>query len=295
MTQKPVLRLCALLALVAGVVVSAQIILPQEPPKEFGASISPSFEGWFDNPDGTHSFLIGYYNRNTEEEVDVPIGPNNMFEPGPADRGQPEHFLTRRHFGVFQVTVPAAFPTEERLWWNLTVNGVTSRVPVHMHINYNISPFKGSEESPDGRYPTPPTIRLSESGPKFQGPRAPVVEMTAKVGTPMPINLWGDDTALYSSGGGAPREGEVPAINVQITPYRHSEDMKIANRRPRVETTMGGKPLEPYSGHTSTAVTFGQPGTYMLHVNVGNYTSTGGGSSAGCCWTTVLLKITVTE
>ncbi len=71
-------------ALVAGVVVSAQ--LPSTPPKEFGASVTPAYDGWYDNPDGTHTFLIGYYNRNTEQEVDIPIGPNNHFEPGNPDR-----------------------------------------------------------------------------------------------------------------------------------------------------------------------------------------------------------------
>ena len=84
MDRKIALRLCALVTLVAaGALVSAQVQLPSTPPKQFGASITPAYEGWFDNPDGTHSFLIGYYSRNTEAEVDIPIGPNNHFEPGP--------------------------------------------------------------------------------------------------------------------------------------------------------------------------------------------------------------------
>lgn len=57
-------------------------LLPSSPKKAFGASISPAFEGWYDNPDGSHTFLIGYYNRNWNTETDVPIGPSNRFEPG---------------------------------------------------------------------------------------------------------------------------------------------------------------------------------------------------------------------
>lgn len=292
MDQIRTLRLCAVLALMAGVAVSAQLRLPSSPPREFGASISPAFEGWFDNDDGTHSFLIGYYSRNTEEEVDVPIGPNNRFEPGEADRGQPTHFLTRRRYGVFLVTVPATFSKEERLWWNLTVNGVTNRIPFHMHTDYNVSPFSGSEESPDGRYNTPPIIRLAESGPRFQGPRAPIVEMTATVGMPMPLNLWADDDALYSSGSSAPRQGEDPPVNVTISKYRGDSAIQIADIRPEFETTKGGKALEPYSGHASTTVTFAEPGTYMLHLNFGDYSGNGGGGSV-CCWTTVHVKVTV--
>src|SRR5262245_25371094 len=71
------------------------------PAREFGANVTPVFEGWFDNPDGSHNLLIGYYNRNTREELDIPIGPNNRFEPGNPDMGQPTHFLTRRRYGFF--------------------------------------------------------------------------------------------------------------------------------------------------------------------------------------------------
>ena len=51
-----------------------------------------AFEGWFPNQDGTFSLLVGYYNRNLREAVDIPIGPNNTIEPGGPDQGQPTHF-----------------------------------------------------------------------------------------------------------------------------------------------------------------------------------------------------------
>ena len=112
MTHTAVLRLTAAVALVAGgVLVSAQqpLQLPSSPAKGFGGSITPAYEGWFDNADGTHSFLIGYYSRNTQAEMDIPIGPNNHFEPT-ADVGQPTHFRTRRQYGMFVVTMPKEFP-----------------------------------------------------------------------------------------------------------------------------------------------------------------------------------------
>ena len=51
-----------------------------------GQSVSPSFEGRYKNPDGTFSVSFGYLNRNYKEELDIPIGPNNRVEPGPADQ-----------------------------------------------------------------------------------------------------------------------------------------------------------------------------------------------------------------
>ena len=147
----------------AGALVSAQgLMLPSSPKKAFGASISPSFDGWYTNADGTHTFLVGYYNRNWNAEVDVPIGPENHFEPGEPDRGQPTHFLPNRGFGMFTVTVPKDMPPTERIWWVLTVNGVTQRVPMHRKVDYTITPHQASEESPGGKYNTPPVLRLSE-------------------------------------------------------------------------------------------------------------------------------------
>src|ERR1700730_13091599 len=81
-------RLSAAVLLVGGMLASAQS-LPNEPRRGSGASVSPAFEGWFRNPDGTFSLLVGYYNRNQTQELDVPIGPNNKIEPGMPDRGQP--------------------------------------------------------------------------------------------------------------------------------------------------------------------------------------------------------------
>ena len=91
MTSRMVLRLLTVAALAAGgAMVSAQgQLLPSYPKLTFGASVSPAYDGWYDNADGTHTFLVGYYNRNWTEEVDVPIGPNNKFEPGDPDRGIP--------------------------------------------------------------------------------------------------------------------------------------------------------------------------------------------------------------
>src|SRR5437899_9218561 len=67
-----------------------------------GQSVAPVFEGYDVNPDGSFNMWFGYMNRNYEEELDIPTGPNNSFEPGGPDRGQPTHFSVRRHKDVFK-------------------------------------------------------------------------------------------------------------------------------------------------------------------------------------------------
>src|SRR6187399_2859022 len=55
--------------LAAGVMASAGQ-LPIEPAKQSGTGITPAYEGWYDNPDGSHNFLVGYLNRNRALELD---------------------------------------------------------------------------------------------------------------------------------------------------------------------------------------------------------------------------------
>src|SRR5688572_21172815 len=57
-----------------------------------GQSVAPVFEGWEPNPDGSFNFVFGYFNRNHEEVLDIPAGPNNGIEPGGPDQGQPTVF-----------------------------------------------------------------------------------------------------------------------------------------------------------------------------------------------------------
>src|SRR5262245_19278849 len=76
------------------------------PGRDSDLTVTPAFEGWFHNPDGTVSLSFGYYNRNLKEELDIPVGPNNHLDPGGPDMNQPTHFEPQRHWGVFSVTVP---------------------------------------------------------------------------------------------------------------------------------------------------------------------------------------------
>src|SRR5687768_9386925 len=97
------------------------------PPGNRGEALFPAVEGWFRNPDGSFGLLVGYFNRNKEQLLDVAIGPNNRIDPGGPDHGQPTHFLTGRNWGVFAITVPKDFGTK-KLVWTLAANGHTTEV-----------------------------------------------------------------------------------------------------------------------------------------------------------------------
>ena len=90
-----------------------------------GQDVGPTYEGWNGNPDGTFDLHFGYYNRNAEEELDVPIGPENNIDGG--DRGQPTHFYTGRRWWSFTVQVPKDWPKDKRVVWTLVTHGVTNQ------------------------------------------------------------------------------------------------------------------------------------------------------------------------
>src|SRR5271169_1370198 len=150
--------------------------------------ITGAFEGWFPNPDGTFSLLLGYYNRNLKQTIEIPIGPNNRIEPGGPDQGQPTHFLPARQWGVFTITVPKDFG-EKKLTWTLVANGKTTVIPVSLHPQYEVQPFLEASGN------TPPFIGFSAEGPFVQGPRGQSRDLVATVSDPLTLAIWVADDA----------------------------------------------------------------------------------------------------
>jgi hypothetical protein len=282
--------LCTATTLTAGAVVMAQQ-LPDAPAKGFGTSITAAYEGWYDNADGTHTFLVGYYNRNIKQSMDIPIGPNNHIDPGGPDMGQPTHFLPGRQTGVFSITVPKSFTTDQKLTWTIVANGEAMMIPLRMNVAYNVSPFTGLEIGN-----TPPVIRLfDEKAAPVQGPVAFIskaIARTASVSSGLVIPLWADDDAKYSSGTNAPFTTPRPPVSISWAMFRGPADVKFDSTK--LETLKGGKVEEPYSGKMTTTAKFTAPGEYYLEVTGNDYSGLGGGGEV-CCWTTALLKVTVTQ
>jgi hypothetical protein len=90
-----------------------------------GQSITPIYEGWERVPDGSFNMVFGYLNRNHVEQISLPVGPQNNFDPGPADRGQPAYFYPRENHFMFRVNIPKDWDKKKELVWSLTVRGKT--------------------------------------------------------------------------------------------------------------------------------------------------------------------------
>jgi hypothetical protein len=277
------MRICVLWLACATLALGQATVLP-EPARDSGSSITGAFEGWFKNPDGSFSLLLGYYNRNRKQEVDIPVGPNNALEPGGPDRGQPTHFMPGRGWGLFTVKVPADFG-DNKITWTIVANGKTTVIPAGLKPEWEISPFM---EAAVGN--TPPVLSFEEHGPTVQGPRGLIVERTGKVGEPLPLTVWVSDDAKFTSSSGAKPKKMGAPVTLRWIPYRSAGRVAFSAERPEVQKLE--RPDAPFSGTATTTVTFSEPGEYVLHVTANDYSGEGG-SGFQCCWTTGQVKVVV--
>jgi hypothetical protein len=102
-----------------------------------GQSISPAYEGWWENDDGSFTMFFGYMNTNWAQEFDIPVGAANSIDPGGPDQGQPTHFYPRRNPFLFTIKVPKDFGKKE-LVWTITANGQTERAYASLNKDYAI-------------------------------------------------------------------------------------------------------------------------------------------------------------
>jgi hypothetical protein len=270
------------LGLFASALLSPQQ-LPFEPPHDFGQSITGAFEGWFPNPDGSFSILLGYYNRNLKQEVEIPVGPDNRIDPGGPDQGQPTHFLPGRQWGVFAIRVPKDFG-EKKLTWTLIVNGKTTVIPMSLNSLWEVEPFREASGN------APPFIGFSASGPWVQGPAGQSKSVTTTLPEPADLTVWVADDATTPLAGARPRTS---AVTVFWNKLRGPGTVTFANARPVVEKAeFEAPPSTKFTGKAHTSATFSEPGEYILRV-VANDWSGDGGRGFQCCWSNAQIKVSV--
>jgi hypothetical protein len=280
--RRPVMAVA--LGLVASWAVAAaaqrpQPQLPLDPPRERGASITPAYEGWYESPDGSLGLLIGYYNRNTKEALDIPVGPNNRVEPGGPDQGQPTHFEVGRQWGVFVVKVPKDFGTKT-ITWTIVSNGEAQSIPFTLNKGYPISPYKEL-----GMGNQPPVLAFSQGGAKVTGPPVAVsATVTGTVKQPIAISVWVED----------PKPGESEAPPAAFGPTAKVATVSFHKFRGPGKVTFDKAriPVNEQGAMVSAAATFDTPGEYLLRVQA-NDESGEGGFGFQCCWTNTYVTATV--
>ena len=248
--------------------------LPIEPVKETGQSVTGALEGWYQNPDGSFTLLVGYFNRNSKQTLDIPVGPNNRIEPGGPDLGQPTHFQPRRQWGVFTIVVPKDFG-KNRLTWTIVANGQTTTVPLHIDPLWIVAPFKDVALGN-----TPPLLRFAETGAPLQGPpKGFAATYNASVSMPLTLSVWTTDDGIRAP------EARRPArlVSVSWSKFRGPGDVTFGSATPTIDDK---------TGQSTTTASFAAPGEYILRAQVNDATGEGGGGFQ-CCWTNAHVKVVV--
>ena len=252
----------------------ALVQLPLDPVRENGQSVIGAYEGWYQNPDGSYSLLVGYFNRNQKQSLDIPIGPNNRIEPGGPDMGQPTHFLPRRQWGVFVVKVPRDFG-KNTLTWTLVANGQTTVIPLNLDPLWIVAPFKDAALGN-----MPPGIRFEAEGEQHQGPPTIIRRSyTTDVSRPLPLTVWVNDDGVRPPE--ARERPKTPAVT--WSKYRGPGDVAFDKPQPVVDEK---------TGSATTNATFTIAGEYTLRVQVNDATGDGGGGFQ-CCWTNAYVRVEV--
>ena len=247
-----------------GRVFNEQLLRPS------GQAVVPLFEGWFENSDGTSDICFGYFNLNTAEALDVPLGPDNFIEPSEFDGMQPTHFDRvpeagyRRHFCVFTVTVPEDF-AQGRVVWTLRTRGEPLSTPGKL-----LPPYYLDEPETGGRGVVAPVLKLDADGPEFQGRTGLTVSpRTVAVGDPLTLTVWVDHPAPRSWVGWTVHQG--PG---------------------HVEFGEAEMQVEQADGTATTTARFSEPGEYLVRVqSIFSTTS----FEYHCCWTNGYIPVAVTR
>jgi hypothetical protein len=182
--------------MIAGHLMHAQN--PSQPPTFIpdikfatGRSVVPYLEGWIRNPDESFDFVFGYLNRNTEQELVIPPGPDNSVTPDGPDRGQPTYFLTKRNPRIFRVRVPKDWG-DKTITWSVTANGITEKVVSKLlpaeEINERMMLTGGNNTMSFGEEDRnkPPTLAIQPLGDVTAGAPVTLTALVTDDGLPKP-------------------------------------------------------------------------------------------------------------
>lgn len=279
MSRQHFVATIALLVLpLAGGLNAQQMPLPLD--SAAGQTVTPVFEGWYINPDGSRSLMFGYYNRNHEEVLEIPVGADNFMSPGPQNQGQPTHFQPRRHWGVFAVKVPENFGTG-RIVWTINIRGETFAIPGSLHRDWQVDALNGEAGSDN----TPPAIRFGKNATQGSGPGGIAAEKATKasVGRPVAISLWAVDDGKYSGSTFASGEAGLP-VNLIWSKHQGPGDVIFS---------ANGQDIPYTGGEATTMATFSAPGSYVLRVRASDASGIDKAGHAQCCWTNGFVNVTV--
>ena len=242
---------------------SAQVIRPS------GQPVIPLFDGWYPNEDGSATMCFGFFNMNTEQALDIPLGSANYLSDDRFEAQLPTHFdplppRYRHVFCAFSITVPGDFG--EKIRWHLTSAGQELSVPGHL-----IPAYVMDEPVSDGRGDVAPLVRTQPRGEAIRGRTGihhPIL-LETKVNNPLLLRAWVDHTDLQ----------------VWVGWAHHSGPGEVFFDRKEYE-------METGEGPTEILARFSEPGSYIVRMQTIDDIAA---FEFYCCHTNAYFHVNVTD
>ncbi len=234
-----------------------------------GQPVIPLYEGYYENPNETYEICFGYFNLNTQEDLDIPLGPANFIKPAEFDGAQPTHFdrvpaaRYRRHFCVFTVNVPADFGDREVVWTLTTHGGEAISTPGKVLPSYVLDELLSG-----GRGDVAPILKFETNGTEFQG-------RTGFTGEPRTVSV-GDPLTLTVS-------VDHPADRSWVAWTHHQGPGRVDFAESEIT-------VDKADGMASTTASFTEPGDYLIRVQAIDNTAA---FEFHCCWTNGYVPVRV--
>ena len=243
-----------------------------------GQEVVPAYEGWERNSDGSFDLVFGTMNRNWEEELHVPIGPDNHIEPEGPDRGQPTYFLPRRNRFLFRVRVPADFGNNEVVWTVTSPNGKTYRAYGTLNPDYFIDDYVVQRNN---------GLTTADNLPTNQAPMLDVEgadTRTVRVAEPVTLTAFAGDDGLPNARPMRPYDASRPgsivpstATGLRLSWFVYRGPGNVAFEPPQIKVWEDTRPNSnspwgpgwetppaPPDGKWVVQTTFNEPGTFVL-------------------------------
>jgi hypothetical protein len=228
-----------------------------------GQDIQPYFEGWIKNADGSFDMVFGYMNRNWQEELAIPAGPDNMIEPGGPDRGQPTYFLPRRQGWVYRVRVPKDFG-KQVVTWTIKANGKTQKaygelLPVE-EITERIIMTRGNLNPGDDDPNKPPVVTIAPVEAATAGTAVVLAAQITDDGLPKPRVVVARPKTTASDGTTIQAQA-----NSNAAPRPRGLTVSWMQLRGPAKAMIEPSGSQPVTeGKATVTARFAQPGTYVL-------------------------------
>jgi hypothetical protein len=281
--------------------------LPLEPISPDERSVVPFMEGWYENEDGSVTISFGYWNLNSDQVIEIPLGEANSIEPEQFDGLQPAVFFPGRQHGVFGVTVPASMRDTD-VWWSITnASGEVMRVPGRSTAEaYQL------DRRPRPHGSLPPLIWFEDESRAAIDPSGVVADgvLTTRVGEAVTLEAHVRDPSERDPDDPRLLNGvEVRAIWYkhqgpgEVTYSRHESMPEVAESQ---ELQFGGLPgllaapvgpqqisLPEGEGPVRVYATFSEPGDYVMRLHANNWGAPDSNQMDQCCWTNAFVRVRV--